>query len=150
MNRLLLNVEIAFRRLLIWFLCMQQGTQGSSSVVRESEFKSEYPGFDPLVKQGEVQVFFYPSESILVQTCLCLTPIRVYARHAPKCVRTLNIPYPSVVTQQASEPVVWNHENTAYRKRTKCWVVPYYGCSLSLRGKHTNISRDIAMGKESY
>ena len=40
---------------------------------RASEFKSEDPGFDPLAEQGEGQVFFYPPESTLVQTCLCLT-----------------------------------------------------------------------------
>ena len=31
---------------------------GRSSVVRESEFKSEGPGFDPLVGQGVGQIFF--------------------------------------------------------------------------------------------
>ena len=41
---------------------------------REFEFKPEDPGFDPLKGQGqgEGQVFFFcPSESALVQTCLC-------------------------------------------------------------------------------
>ena len=42
-------------------------------MVRESDFKSEDRGFDPLAKQGEEQ-FFCPSESNLVQTRLCLTP----------------------------------------------------------------------------
>ena len=40
---------------------------GCSSVVRESEFKSEDPGFDSLVGQGEKH-FFSPSESTLVKT----------------------------------------------------------------------------------
>ena len=46
-------------------------------MVRESELKSEDPGFDPLVGQGEEQ-FLCPAESPLVQTCLCLTPLCVY------------------------------------------------------------------------
>ena len=34
---------------------------------------------NPLEAQGEGHgVFFGPSESTLVQTCLCLTPLRVY------------------------------------------------------------------------
>ena len=51
-----------------------------SSVVRELELKSEDPRFDPMVGQGEGQ-FFCPSESTLVQTCLCLTPFHVYGNH---------------------------------------------------------------------
>ena len=39
--------------------------EGRRSVVRASKFKSEDPGFDPLVGQDEGQ-FFYPSESIPV------------------------------------------------------------------------------------
>ena len=64
------------------------------SVVSASEFNSEDPGFDPLVGQGEGQ-FFYPSESIVVQTCLC-PPLRVQYGTHPKFVRMLKIPYPSV------------------------------------------------------
>ena len=30
-------------------------------------------------------VFFYPSESTLVQTCLCLTPLHVYGTHPNLC-----------------------------------------------------------------
>ena len=51
-----------------------------SSVVKASELKSEDPRFDPLAGQGEEQ-FVCPSESTLVQTCLCLTPLRVYGTH---------------------------------------------------------------------
>ena len=65
-----------------------------SSVVSESGFYSEDPGFDPLTGQGEGQSFC-PSESTFVQTCLCLTPPSS-VRHALKYVRTLKIPYPSV------------------------------------------------------
>ena len=48
------------------------GGGGHSSVVRASEFKTEDPGFDPLVEQGEGQ-FFCPPELNRVQTCLCLS-----------------------------------------------------------------------------
>ena len=39
-------------------------------------------------------------------------------RHAPKVMRTLKIPYPSVVKESRprSQPVVWRHENTAHKK----------------------------------
>ena len=79
---------------------------GHSSVVRVLEFKSEDPGFDPLMGQGQRQ-FFCPSKSTLakdeinvpialssfrdkstlVQTCLCLTPLRVYGMHPNLCAQ---------------------------------------------------------------
>ena len=37
-------------------------------------------GSIPLVGQGESK-FFCPSESTHMQTCLCLTPLRVYGTH---------------------------------------------------------------------
>ena len=43
---------------------------GRSSVVSALEFKSEDPGFDPLMGQGEGQFFLYPPESSLPQTWL--------------------------------------------------------------------------------
>ena len=47
---------------------------------RRSSVVSEWnPGFDPLEGQGEAQIFC-PSESTLVQPCLCLNPLRVCAR----------------------------------------------------------------------
>ena len=49
-------------------------------MVRESEFKSEDPGFDPLAEQGGKQLFF-PSESTFVKTRLCLSPLRVHGTH---------------------------------------------------------------------
>ena len=51
-----------------WLNCYSHtvGTY-SSSVVSASKFKSEDPGFDPLAGHGE-RLFFYPSESTLVQT----------------------------------------------------------------------------------
>ena len=57
------------------------GIGGRGSVVSASEFKFEDPGFDPPTGQCEAQ-FSGPSESTLVQTCACLTPLRVYIRHA--------------------------------------------------------------------
>ena len=53
---------------------------GCSSVVRESDFRSEDPGFDPLAGQGEGP-FSCPSESTLVQTCLCLIALPVCGTH---------------------------------------------------------------------
>ena len=47
------------------------------------------PGFDPLAEQGEKQ-FFCPSECrTLIQTCVCLTPLRVYSTQ-PKFLCRLN------------------------------------------------------------
>ena len=79
---------------------MSSANGGRSSVATASEFKSKDTGFDPLVWQDEGQ-FFCPSESTLVQTCLCLTPLPLSScvRHAPKTVRMLKIPYPSVVKE---------------------------------------------------
>ena len=40
------------------------------------------PGFDPLTGQGKAKgQFFGPSESTFVQSCLCLTSLRVYSMH---------------------------------------------------------------------
>ena len=47
-------------------------------------------------------IIFRPSESTLVQTCVCLTPTPFplpCVRHAPKLVRMLKIPHPSVVKE---------------------------------------------------
>ena len=48
---------------------------GRGSVVRASTFRSGHPGFDLQAGQGNGQTFC-PSESTLVQTCLCLTPLQ--------------------------------------------------------------------------
>ena len=66
-------------------------------MVKASEFIFEDPGIDPMADQGEAQ-FFCPSESTLVQIGLRLTPPSSI-RHALKFVRTLKIPYPSVVKE---------------------------------------------------
>ena len=62
---------------------------------KASEFKSEDPGSDPLVGQGEEQVF-YLSESTLAQTDVPdppLTPppspsLHAYGKHLHLCART--------------------------------------------------------------
>ena len=92
-------------------------------MVRASELKSEGPGFDPVVGHRVREQFLCPSESTLVHTCLCLTPppppypstLVCTTRTHINFVRTLKIPYPAVVKEQASQQVVWKHENTAYR-----------------------------------
>ena len=84
---------------------------GRSSVVRASEFKPKDPVFDPLKEQADGQ-FLYPFETTCVQICLCLTQV-FCVRHALKLVRTLNIPYLSVVKELTPKPVVWSHTNTA-------------------------------------
>ena len=92
-----LNILISFGLWCNLWCRMQQfpktlGDRGRSSVVREFEFKSNDPGFNPLTGQAEEQ-FVCPSESTFVQTCLCLAPSPPppsYVRHAPKCVCTLN------------------------------------------------------------
>ena len=96
-------------------------------------------GFDPLVWQGEKQLFL----SLRVNSWADLfvpdlTPLRQCVAHVPKFVRTLKTPYKSAV--RVSQPVVWKHENTAYRRGRGgggggggggSWVAQYYGCSLS-------------------
>ena len=63
------------------------GAYGRSSEVREGEFKSEDPGFDPLAGQGDAQ-FVCRSESTLVEACLGLTPaLRVYGTYPHLCAR---------------------------------------------------------------
>ena len=55
-----------------------------SPVVIASEFKSEDHGFDPLVDQCEGHIFC-PADSTFVQTCLCLTALRVYTTRTQMC-----------------------------------------------------------------
>ena len=64
-----------------------------------SEFKSKKDpaGFVPLAEQGEGQ-FFYPSESTLVQTCLCLTSLPPHDKTL-KYLHTLKIPNPSAIKE---------------------------------------------------
>ena len=72
---------------------------GRSSVVTASEFKSEDPGFDPVGGDS----FSIPPSQLLCRFDYPDPPWCV--RHAPTFVRTLKIPYPSVVTEQASQPL---------------------------------------------
>ena len=100
-----------------------------SSVVRESEFKSEDPGFDPLERQGE-KPFFCPSELTLVQTCLCLyRPPFVCVTCTQICAHVKD-PI-SICHKRGLTVGVFKHENIAHRKEKKSWVALYYGCSLS-------------------
>ena len=61
-------------------MCTVHGCHGS--VVRESEFKSEDPGFDPWAGQGEGQ-FFCPSEVNSYVDLFLLDPPSC-VQHAPK------------------------------------------------------------------
>ena len=68
---------------------------------------------DALVGQGEGQLF-YPSESTPVQTCLCLTPLRVYNNTCTQICEHVKIPScrkTKTVKEQASQLVVWSHKH---------------------------------------
>ena len=66
-----------------------------------SEFKSKDPGFDPLAGQDAYQFLVPPSELLCRLVRVCMNSV---------CVRTLKIPYPSVVKEPASQPVVWSRK----------------------------------------
>ena len=78
-------------------------------MVSASEFKSEDPGFDPLAEQGDELVFSVPSSQLLCRLVYASPPFVCTARQALKFVRTLKILCPSVVKEEASQPVVWSH-----------------------------------------
>ena len=61
--------------------------------LRESEFKSENPGFNLLVEQGAVREFFCPSE-LTPESCadLFVPDLPLCEWHAPKFVHMLMIP----------------------------------------------------------
>ena len=84
-------------------------------MVRESEFKSEDPGFDPLAGLGNKQVCFLSLRVKLSCADLFVSHPPSCVRHAPKFVRTLKILYPSVVKEQASQSVACQHEHTSHR-----------------------------------
>ena len=83
------------------------GGEGCSSVVSGNivvtalEFKAEDPGFDPQAGQCGTTVFL----SLRVNSCADLfVPdpppfFKICVWHTPKFVRTLKIPYPSVVKE---------------------------------------------------
>ena len=68
-----------------------------SSVVRTSEYESEDPGFHPVAGRRVKAIVM----SFRVNSCadLFVTDLPSCVRHAPKFVRTLKIPYPSVVKE---------------------------------------------------
>jgi hypothetical protein len=90
----------------IYYIYKYMCDGGYSSVVRESEFKSKDPGFNPLVVQRDQQ-FFCPSDQI--NSCAGL-----FTWHTPKFVRMLKIPCPSVISNIASalDEIHWqNNKN---------------------------------------
>ena len=91
---------------------------------RALEFKSEDPGFDPLMGQGETHwhrtVFLF----LRVNSCTDLfvpdTPSCVQHVHACTVFeRMLKIPNPSVVKVKAPRRVIWKHENIVHKRRKK-------------------------------
>ena len=75
----------------------------------------EDPGFDPLAGQGDGQFFL----SFRVNPCadVFVPELPSCVRHEPKFVRMLQIPYPSVVKEFSSQPVVWKHETFRHTGR---------------------------------
>ena len=69
-----------------------KATGDVGSVVRESELKYENPGFGPLAGQGREQSSCPPESTLVPDSPSCV-------RYAPKCVRTLNTLYPSVIKE---------------------------------------------------
>ena len=86
------------------FINHQERDEARGSVVSASEYKSEDPGFDPLAERGEGPFFL----SFRINSCADWfapepsSSSRVL--HAPKFVRVLKIPYPTVVKEYASQP----------------------------------------------
>jgi hypothetical protein len=70
-------------------LVFARGDYNPSSMVSVLGFESEDPGFNPQAWQGERQ-FFCPSESTLVQTSLCLTPLCVSGMYRQICAHNTN------------------------------------------------------------
>ena len=102
---------------------------GCSSVGRATEFKSEDPGFDPLVWQDGQ--FFYPSKSTVGQTCLCLTPLHVYNTH-PICPHVKDF----ISICRKTKRVGFTAGGIETQKLHiggggRNWVAPYYGFLFS-------------------
>ena len=89
----------------------------SGSVVSASEFKSEEPWVRSPGVTGWGTAEFSVPPSQLLGRIVCDWPPIVCAARTLSCARTLKIPYPTVVKEWASLPVVWKHENTAHRGR---------------------------------
>ena len=85
------------------------GGGGRSSVVRESEFKPEDPGFDPMAGQIEEQIVCTSSESTFVQTCLVRAHDHPsYVRHAPQVCAHVNNPISLSWTSRLPMAYVWS------------------------------------------
>ena len=84
--------------------------------------------------------FSVPPRSTLAQTCLCLFVPWVW--HAPKFVRMLKIPYPSVIKE-------FDYGNTKilHTGKKKSWIAPHYVCLLS-PGKAARIFRALHWDKK--
>ena len=95
-----------------------------------------------------VRSVFCPSESTLVvQTCLCLTPFMSTAR-TRICA---HVKYPTSICRKSRphSPCYGNTKTLHTGGGQKDWVAPYYGCSLSL-GKSSPNLPCIALGQESF
>ena len=102
-------------------------------------------GFDPLAGQGEKQSFCSPSESTLVQTCLCLTPLRLYGTHPHRA----HVKDPMSMCRKRGGLTAGGMETRkALHTGSNPWVAPYCGCSLP-PGKAARIFRCITLGQES-
>ena len=105
--------------------------------------ESRNSNLQTLAGQGQGQVLCF-SESTLVQSCLCLTRPPSCARHEPKFVRTLKIPYPSVVKESSR----W-YGNTKHSTHGKTlgsavlWL-------LAFPGESCPNFLCITLGKDSY
>ena len=136
----------------------RSGGQGRCSVVRESEFKSEDPGFDPLAGQYKNQCFlsyrvtlslkalsaigtlilsFASTEATLVQTCLCLQPLRVKGTHI--CA---HVKYPTSICRKRVGLTTGGIETgklcTQETSKQDSWVGPVFPL-----GKSARISRAL-------
>ena len=98
--------------------------------VKESEIKSEDPGFDPLVRQGEGQFFFCPSaESTLVPD--------------PPAVRTQMCAHvKDLISICRKRVVLWKHENITHRGK-ESWAAPY-----CFSGENSSNSRALHWDKK--
>ena len=123
----------------------QAGGRTYRSVVRDSEFKSEDPGFDPPLEET---LLFLPDPPPPPPPFVCTA-------HT-KFVRTLKIPYPSVAKgYRPHHSRCYGSTKTLHtgNKEKKCWVAPYNGCSLSPGGEGGGSSPDfpcIVLGQEGY
>ena len=111
---------------------------GRTSVVRELEFKSVDPGFDPLAGQGGVQFFWPASESTLVQTCFVPDPPFVCTARIKTCAHVKD---PILICRKRvglKAVGIETRKHCTQEKQKKKKKLQYYGCSLS-QGKTARI-----------